>query len=136
MGYYSYFTRKRARFKALSSDVVNIPYGTKVTGDGKNLLFFDDKPLTYLHSKNSIDFFVQNDDGYGEKRAELVNTITSTLEKLDLNHQERWNRVWDDDICKPYRRKDHKDFWLWDRSFYDAPIFILEHIKGLVTKED
>lgn len=130
----NYFTRKRAKFKALSGEVVNLPYGTLVEGDG-GVLFYSGKPLTYRTSQNAIDYFVQNDDGFGEKRAELVNNITKTLETRDKKYQDRWNRVWGDNICQPYKRKEFDDHWLWNRSFYDAPIIILEHIAGLVTKE-
>jgi len=136
MGYKKYFTRKRAKFKSLDGEIVNIPYSTIIRSDIGGLLFYQEKKLCHLSSQNAIDFFVQDDDGNGKKRAQIVNDITKILEKNDSRHQIRWNRIWSDSICQSYRRKELKDHWLWDRSFYDAPIFILEHIKGLVTKED
>ena len=135
MDEHKYFTRKRARFKSLYGNDVNLPYGTRVLRKG-DVLFFEGKPLTYISSQNAFDYFVQDDDGFGKKRSELVNAITKILSKRDQNYQKRWDRVWSDDICNSLKTKDYKDHWLWDRSFYDAPIFILEHIKGLVTKED
>lgn len=134
MGHFHYYTRKRARFKG-PDGYVNIPYGTRLTGDGKKSIFQNNKLLCYSTSQNGINYFVQDDDGFGEKRAELVNIIIKTLETMDKRYQDRWNRVWKDSICQPYKHKEFDDYWLWNRSFYDAPIIILEYIAGLVTKE-
>lgn len=130
-----YYARNRARFKGVNG-LVNIPYGTRLISDSNGMIFQNNSPICRYNSQNAIDHFVRDDDGLGAKRAELVNTIESTLEKVDINYQKRWDKVQADDICNSLRRKDYEDYWLWDRSFYDASIFILEHIAGLVTKED
>lgn len=134
MGYLKYFTRKRARFKSLSGEIVNIPYGTQIQGSG-NSLYYEGKLLTRVSCKNGKDYFVQDDDGNGKKRAELINKIVSKLGKNDKFLPKRWDKVWADEICNQYKRKNMDDYWLWDRSFYDAPIFILQHIANLVCKE-
>ena len=80
--YGTYITRKRARFDAAFGEPVNIPFGTEVKLEG-DFLCLDGKPLCYPASQISLDHFVQNDDGQGEGRATLVNTILTRLHKED-----------------------------------------------------
>lgn len=134
MSHHRYFVRKRARFITSEGKHVNIPYGTICDGDGVRHIFYKGKLLCRVESQNAIDFFVQDDDGCGRKRAELVNLIIDTLESKDDMYQKRWDRIWNDSFCKPYKKSNHPDNWHWTRDFYDAPIFILEHILGLVKK--
>ena len=77
-----------------------------------------------------MDFFVL-DDGVGKKRAELVNSILNRQES-SKKRNENIKRLSNDSIASSYRREDLSDAWLWKRSFYDAPIFVLEHINKLV----
>lgn len=125
-----YFTRKRAKFKAINGEKVNIPYGTKVVAINDKILMYNNRPLTCIDGKNGMDFFVL-DDGVGEKRAELVNSILNRQES-SKNRNENIKRLSNDSIASSYRREDLSDAWLWKRSFYDAPIFVLEHINKLV----
>lgn len=125
-----YFTRKRAKFKAINGEKVNIPYGTKVVAINDKILMYKNRPLTYINSKNGMDFFVL-DNEVGEKRAELVNSILDRQE-ISKKRDENIERLSSDSIASSYRREDLSDAWLWKRSFYDAPIFVLEHINKLV----
>lgn len=113
---------------------MNIPYGSDIEGDENGILFYKGKALCCLNSKTAIDYFVQNGDGFGDKRAGLINEILYILSKNDEDHQAKWNAIWNDEISQAYRREDSPYHWIWSRKFYDAPIFILEHILGLVKK--
>ena len=57
--------------------------------------------------------------------------------KRDANYQNRWDKVWSDEVCQKYKREDYEDFWLWNHDFYQADIDVLRHIAKLVgAKED
>lgn len=133
--YETYFTRKRARFDAVSGEPVNIPYGTEVKLEG-DFLCLDGTPLCYLASQISLDHFVQNDDGQGEGRATLVNTILTRLHKEDGWSRKRWAVIWADELCQKYKRPEHPehpDHWLWNPDFYNAPLEDLRHIATLIA---
>lgn len=83
-------------------------------------------------SQNGMDCFVQDDDGNGTLRGELVGNIQRCLERRDADYQTRWNRVWASALCQKYRRPESEDYWLWARAFFDAPIFDLQAIAALV----
>lgn len=130
MEYSNYIVKKRARFNAICGQV-NIPYGIKVeAADG--FLFLNGEKLCATASQNSLDFFAQNDDGNGEERGKLTIAIMQRLEKKDKNYQSRWDKVWDDKLCQKYRRKDHDDYWLWNKDFFDAPVSDLRYIEKLI----
>lgn len=126
----TYITRKRARFRALTK-TVNLPYGTElpVVGD---FLSCDGVALCTVSSEMCHRFFVENSDGKGAERGRLVEAILKTLQRRDADYQKRWDKVWGDKVSEQYRRKDHEDHWLWDHSFYSAPIPHLRHIAALV----
>jgi hypothetical protein len=125
-----YFTRKRARFKAICGEV-NIPYGTALVNLG-GFLVWNDLPVCGVSSQNAFDFFSQNDDGMGKERGDLVGRILSKLEKKDANHQTRWNKVWNDPLCQQYRRPEHEEHWIWNYEFYNGPVDDLRHIADLI----
>lgn len=81
---------------------------------------------------DGMDCFVQDDDGNGTLRGELVGNIQRCLERRDADYQTRWNRVWASALCQKYRRPESEDYWLWARAFFDAPIFDLQAIAALV----
>ena len=125
-----YITIKRARFKALSCPV-NLPYGTAVQAEG-GILHMEGAPLCGDHSQNAYDFFSRNDDGYGLERGKLTQAIRKALEKRDVNHQARWDKVWADPTCQQYKRPEHADYWLWNHDFFNANLTDLRHIAALV----
>ncbi len=125
-----YVARKRARFVS-HGERVNIPYGTALeAADG--WLLWRGAPLCRVHSQNALDYFSRNDDGKGLERGALVGAIISRLEKQDGEHQTRWDMVWHDPLCQRYRRKEHKDHWIWSRAFYSAPVEDLRQIAALI----
>ena len=130
MGFNHYISRRRAKFKGING-LVNIRYGTELDASGEFILY-NGAPMCAVSSQNAIDYFSQNDDGCGLQRGELVQKITLTLEKNDANHQKRWDRVWESGLCKKYKRPDFDEYWLWDQSFYEAPICDLVMIQNIV----
>lgn len=139
MKYVSYFVRKRARFIDMSGSEVNLRFGI-ICESHDDLIFYKDRAITHTVCDNAKNYFVQNDDGKGETRANLINRILKTLEKrYPVNtkafevHRSLWNKVWEDKLCNKYRRKDHDDHWLWSQDFYNAPIDDLIYIAKLLN---
>lgn len=57
--------------------------------------------------------------------------ILIKLAKQD-QQKERWGRVWEDPLCRKYKRPEHEDFWIWNYDFYNAPVEDLRYILKLV----
>lgn len=125
-----YIVKRRARFNAVTGPV-NLPWGTPVE-EQDGFLVRDGLQLCAVTSQNAFDYFAKNGDGNGVERGRLTISIMDTLAKRDADHQNRWNRVWEDPRCQKYRRADHADFWLWNREFFEAPVEDLRHIADLV----
>ena len=99
-----FIARRRARFDGIDGKV-NIPYGTALTcQDG--FLMHKNQRVCAVGSQNGMDCFVQDDDGNGTLRGDLVG--------------------------QKYRRPESDDYWLWARAFFDAPILDLQAIATLV----
>lgn len=129
MEYKTYLARKRLK-KLVICGHVNIPYGTAVTNEG-GVLMWNGKPICATASQDAFDFFSQNDDDRGRERGELVSAILIKLAKQD-HQKERWGRVWEDPLCRKYKRPEHEDFWIWNYDFYNAPVEDLRYILKLV----
>ena len=54
--------------------------------------------------QNALDYFVQDDDGAGDLRGKLVDSIQRCLERRDAAYQTRWDKVWSSALCQRYRR--------------------------------
>lgn len=130
-----YITHKRFKDKAICGDV-NLPAMTECESNGI-FITLDGKLLCCTTCENAHQFFARNDDGNGMERGKLTQAIQKTLSKRDDHYQERWDNVWDDEICQDYRRDDYDDYWLWNHEFFNADIETLKHIANLVgAKED
>ena len=125
-----YVVHRRFKDIAFCGDV-NLPAGTECEKCG-DAIIVDDKPICLATSENAHKFFARNDDGQGMKRGKLTRAIERILSKRDQRHQERWDKVWDDEVCQKYRRTDYDDYWLWNHDFYNAEIEDLEYIAKLV----
>lgn len=132
MEYNRYIARERAKLEAICGHV-NIPYGTALINQG-GFLIWNGKQICGVNSQNAFDFFSQDDDGRGRERGALVSAILTRLGRRDKNHQARWDKIWADSLCQKYRRPEHEDHWLWNSSFYNAPIEDLNHILALARK--
>lgn len=128
----TYITTQRFKSKAICGDV-NLPALTEVTLIG-NMLYFGDKPLCVVTSENAHRHFARNDDGQGMERGRLTRTIMEALARKDEKHQDRWDKVWEDELCRKYKRKEYADYWLWNHAFFNADIADLEHIYNLIKE--
>ena len=125
-----YIAHRRFQRRALCGDV-NIPAMTECElADG--VIRVDGREICAATSENAHRFFARNDDGRGMERGGLTRAIVAKLEKRDKRYQERWDRVWADALCRKYRREEHADYWLWDHTFYNAPVEDLRYIARLV----
>lgn len=140
--YKRYITRRRAKFQCIFEGRVNLPWGTAVENrDG--FLCQGSKLLCAASSQNAKDFFVQDDDRQGETRGRLVTAILARLGPQKPRQgasSTRWEKVWADRLCGQYRRTScpegnlasTEEHWIWNESFYNAPIGDLQHIAALV----
>lgn len=125
-----YIVHKRFKGNTLSG-MVNLPALTLCSCvDG--VILHNGNPVCVNTSENAHQYFARNDDGNGMERGKLTQSIQKILAKRDANHQTRWDRVWEDERCQQYKRKDHADYWLWNHEFFNAPIEDLRYIEQLV----
>lgn len=125
-----YIVHRRFKGNAICGEV-NFPALTEVELKG-NMLCLGEKPLCVITSENAHQFFARNDDGRGMERGYLTQSIIRTLANNDEKHQERWDKVWNDPLCRKYKRAEHQDRWLWNTAFFNADIPDLEHIQKLI----
>ena len=129
-----YIAHRRFKSNAICGPV-NIPATTELEcKDG--IIIYNNGIVCYEESETAHQFFTRNDDGYGMERGRLTQAIMKTLAKRngreDAAYQERWDRVWNDPICRPYKRADDDEYWLWNHAFFNADINVLQHIAKLV----
>lgn len=129
-----YITFKRFKGAGLNGDV-NIPFGTELS-EFENMIYYDKKPLCYATSQNAHEHFARNDDGQGLQRGKLTQTIIATLSKKDDLYQDRWDNIWEDILCKPYRNTNFDDYWLWNDEFFKAEIDTLKYIANLIGMKE
>lgn len=125
-----YITHKRFKQLAICGNV-NIPAVSECE-EKDQIIYHNNRPLCAVTSENAHTFFAINEDGQGLIRGKLVRDIVSLLQKKDEQHQERWDKVWDDELCQKYKRKEHSDHWLWNHDFYNASIGDLTYIWNLI----
>ena len=126
-----YIVHKRFRGKAIYGDM-NIPALTECECDDGVIIKCNGIPICFVMSENSHQFFAVNDDGLGMERGKLTQAIQKMLSKRDNDYQKRWDKVWEDEVCRKYKRKEYKDYWLWNHDFYNADIETLQYIADLV----
>ena len=125
-----YIVHRRFKGNAICGEV-NLPtFSVCECEDG--IIKYSGNPICYIASENSHQYFARNDDGNGVLRGKLTQSIQKNLAKRDDNYQIRWDKVWDDDICKKYKRIEYADYWLWNHAFFEADIDDLQHIADLV----
>lgn len=113
----SYIARKRARFSAFGIPI-NIPWGTHLTAQ-EGFIYLGEQPLCTVTSQIAFDYFTQDDDGKGQERGVLLESIIARLRPKNEwdDCQPRWNRILDDSLCQKYRRPEHEDYWIWNYDF-------------------
>ena len=126
-----YIVHRRFRNKTVHNDF-NIPAMTECD-EVNGIIMYKGKEVCYIKSRNAHQYFARNDDGNGMLRGKLTQAILNVLSKHDDPHlQDRWDKVWDDPLCQPYRRTEFEDMWAWNHDFYEADIGVLKHIAKLV----
>ena len=125
-----YIVHRRFKTTAICG-AVNLPAGT-ICELRNSILFYEGRPLCVVSSENAHQHFARNDDGKGMERGQLIRAIITRLQKRDDNYQSRWDKVWEDSLCRKYKRTEHHD-WLWNHAFYNASMEDLEHIAELVN---
>jgi hypothetical protein len=125
-----YIVHTRFKGTAICGDV-NLPAMTTCKCNG-SFIQYNGKDLCYLDSENSHNYFAIDEDDMGMQRGKLTKAIKKTLGKRDEEYQTRWDKVWADEICQLYKRKDYVDEFLWNHDFYNADIEDLNHIANLV----
>lgn len=125
-----YIVHKRFKKKAICG-YVNLPALTECESVN-GCIVLKDKVICYDTSENAHQYFAQNEDGFGIIRGKLTQSIQNALSKRDDDYQTRWDKIWNDLICRKYRRGDYNDFWLWNHNFFHANINDLQHIAKLI----
>lgn len=125
-----YIAHRRFKTTAICGDV-NIPACTECE-ENNGTIQYNGKDVCSIFSENAHQYFARNNDGRGLERGKLTQAITKKLSHYDEDYQNRWDKIWDDPMCQPYRRPEHKDFWLWNHNFYNADIGVLRHIANLI----
>lgn len=128
----NYITHTRFKTKAICGEV-NLPAMTEVELKD-NMLYYQNQPLCVITSENAHNYFARNDDGLGMERGRLTQAIQQSLQKQDNKYQGRWDKVWEDELCRKYKRKEYADYWLWNHAFFNADIADLEHIYNLIKE--
>ena len=125
-----YVTIKRFKRDGIGGHF-NIPYGTKIQMHDWTL-WHGNKPVCRVRSAAAHEYFACNYDGNGFERGKLSHAIIDALGGLTTKPDERWAKVFEDDLAQKYRRPEHHDYWLWSDAFFNAPIDDLKHIAALV----
>ena len=129
-----YIAHRRLKKDVLCGPV-NIPAMTELECED-GIIIYNNGIVCYEDCETAHQFFTRNDDGHGMERGRLTQAIMRTLAKTngrgDEAHQERWDRVWNDPACQPYKRADDDEYWLWNHAFFNADIGVLRHIAKLV----
>ena len=126
----NYIVHKRFKGNAICGNI-NIPAMT-VCAERDGCIYHNGDALCFATSENAHQFFARNDDGNGMLRGKLIQAIQKTLAKRDDDYQNRWDKIWNDPVCQPYKRIEYDDFWLWNHDFFNADIEVLQHIANLI----
>lgn len=130
----NYIIHKRLKANTIGG-AVNLPAQT-LCYLVDNIICYDGKPICATTSQQAHEHFAVNDDGKGMQRGRLTSGIIAKLSKRDKHHQDRWDKVWDSDLCRPFKRPEHDDHWLWSHEFYQAKIEPLLAIARLVGAKE
>ena len=126
-----YLVTRRFKTKAICGEV-NLAYGTECFSQGNVIYRQDKQPLCLITSENAHMYFTVNDDGLAKERRQLIEDIAKLLS--DKKMEKRWDVVWNDLICRKYKRKELADFWLWNHDFYGASLDDLQYIKKILME--
>ena len=129
-----YVTIKRFKRDGIGG-YANIPYGATLT-EADGMLYYKGAAVVVAASAAGHKHFASNADGYGLLRGKLTRSIVEALRirpgETPEQRDKRWDPIWQDPRCQPYRKEAQADFWIWNDAFYNAaPIDDLTHIAAL-----
>lgn len=128
-----YITTKRFKRKGMDGGF-NIPYGTAIEAEN-GYLWLDGKRICSEKSAVMREYFARDDDGLGQKRSMITNSIINAMLMRDgetkEDWQKRWDVLWEDPVCNKYRKDHSETTFLWGIEFYNAPLLDLYHIAAL-----
>lgn len=125
-----YIVHQRFRGTCLCG-AVNLPALTVGECRG-GIIYVGGRPVCLASSEVAHQHFSPDNDGKGLRRGKLTQAIQKALAKRDAGYQTRWDKVWANPICQPYKRTEYGDYWLWNHDFFCASISDLEHIARLI----
>lgn len=125
-----YITAKRFKRDGIGGHF-NLPYGTKLEKRDE-ILWHGDRAVCKAKSAAAHEYFARNDDGDGLERYKLSHKIINALGGFNAKYDERWEKVFENDLAQKYRRPEHVDYWLWNDDFFNAPLYDLNYIATLV----
>lgn len=129
-----YIVHTKFKSKAICGDV-NLPAMTACECNG-TVITHEGRPISFVKSENAHQYFAIDEDGMGMVRGRLTQDIQKTLAKRDDEHQSRWDKVWEDEICRSFKRDDYDDYWLWNHEFFNADVETLRYIAKLVGAKE
>lgn len=127
-----YIVHKRFKGKTVSGEV-NIP-AMSICEERNGWIYYNNRPICTATSACSHKHFAANNDGNGMRRGNLTTKIQRVLADTSdkSTYNDRWNRIWNDNICSKYKRKEHTDHWLWNHHFFEACLEDLIYIAELI----
>lgn len=125
-----YIVHKRFKGTAICGNV-NLPATAACECIG-DFIIHDGKVICAVKSENAHQHFTRDDDGKGMERGKLTQAIQKALAGRGTQYQARWDKVWSDPLCQPYKREEYADYWLWNHEFFNADINVLRHIANLI----
>lgn len=124
------------RFKDVAIEgKVNIPAGT-ICEARDGIIYYGETAVCAVTSYTAHRCFARNDDGNGMARWRLTQAIVKKLSIKDDGYQARWDKVWEDRVCRLYKREEHEYHWLWNHDFYNANLMTLKYIAHLVGAKE
>lgn len=133
-----YITFKRYKGPTPAGSV-NIP-ALSICEVINGVVYFNHKPVCAVHSDACDAHFAYNGDGNGVHRGHLTSAIKKQLlrkpNETAEQHQARWDKIWEDKVCAPYKWQIDPERWMWGDNFYTAPIEDLQHIAKLIGAKE
>lgn len=120
--------------KTISGET-SFPRGTACTED-KGTVYYKGQPIFMTGSKNANEHLARNDDGHGLERGDLITEIKAALALTDDHAYERWYRVWNTPLFKPFNGDASGETWLWNLAFHYASIPTLQRMLAVTTDEN
>ena len=125
-----YIVHKRLKGTAICGEV-NFPAMT-ICECNNNIIQYEGHDICYVKSEQAHQHFAIDEDGNGLERGHLTQAIMKRLARRDDYYQDRWDKIWADEVCQKYKREEYEDYWLWNHDFFNADIDDLRYIAQMI----